>query len=519
MGIQLKFRPACIFACIFLVSLYVSSLFYSDVKIIITASVVIGFIASTFCHFVFFKESTAAHHSFVTFIFLLALALALILSYFAFDIGYHRKTQQISGEREIELVITQVNYSSDNGTSLYGVITSCDDTPCRVNTLLEASFKCEYQPSDKIKVKANIRPSCNGYSLSDKYSISKGIYTVAECDESQCLEYISKQHVFPETAVSSLRGFLSDTFEEYLDGYSLALIKAVIYGDKSELDHSTTQVFADLGISHTLAISGLHMGIIIAFATIALKLFKIQKKKRSVLILIFGLIYILMAGLAPSVCRTYIMFAFMIAGDFTRRRRDHVTSLLIAVMLICIISPRSIFDVGLHLSFFSTLGILVYALPIDEEIRSLALFRPIKWVLSLCVMTACANLFTLPYSIFFFGSISLISPISNLIFIPLITVLVYLGSLIVICSFAPIIAKFIAYGVSAVTYVIRFIVTGCYGISRIFLLPLDSENSTVLGAAVCTAIFIMLMKGASRTKVFALMCTYLILAMVLAVIL
>jgi competence protein ComEC len=129
------------------------------------------------------------------------------------------------------------------------------------------------------------------------------------------------------------------------------------------------------------------------------------------------------------------MFLIMQLSFFARRKNDSLTSLFLAADIICIISPYSIFDIGFILSFFATLGIITIAVPIINLIRIKNKF--IKWVINCFIVTISANTFVLPITAIYFNSISIISPISNLIFIPILTITIYCSFIYLAFYFVP----------------------------------------------------------------------------------
>lgn len=486
---------------LFLISLFIFSFFFTPVKIIAAAAVLCAFGVCLLCRFYLFKNSKAAHKAFIPFLFLTSVALALIVSYSSFDLKYGKQIQEISGQCESKIVITGSNGRSEKSASYHAVIIDCNGKECRIPAIFTTDFDSDFKRSDLISADVIIVPSFNGNSLAEKSHLAKGILCFASCSSADTVKDFGKQSVFPYTQISTLRSYCSGALDKYLDGQALAQSKAIIYGDKSSLSDTTLSAFANLGISHTLAISGLHMGIIITFLTFFLSIFRIPRKVRHAIILLAGLVYIFIAGLAPSVCRTYIMFAIMIASEFSRRKRDNATTLVMALFSICIMSPASILDIGLHLSFFSTLGILTYALPVMEKINDSISQKPVRHILSMCTITLCATVFTLPYNTFVFGQISIISPIANIIYIPIITLMVYLSVLIIIFSFVPFVPVIISYAAKILSFVLSYLTEGIYRASSCFLLPLDTYFGQISTVIFCVSAVIMIFLGVKKRKV------------------
>ena len=114
MKLQINRRPLALFCSVFLVSLYISSLFYTDLKFLIGLCIAGLFAISAFAFHVLFKECVWGKKCFVVLLFILPVSLALLISYFSFDVGYREKAYNVEGSRTITAVITDTSYSSDN---------------------------------------------------------------------------------------------------------------------------------------------------------------------------------------------------------------------------------------------------------------------------------------------------------------------------------------------------------------------------------------------------------------------
>ena len=501
MKLRLNRRPLCLYLSLFLISLFVFSFFYSSIKPIVAAVVLCAFGISLLCRCYLFRNSNIAHKAFILFLFLTSVALSLIISYASFDLKYNKQIRDVSGKSECTVVITGVNEKTETNSSYQAVIISCNGTECKIPAVFTTDFISDYKSRDVITAELDIIHSSHSNYITDKNYLAKGILCFASCSNRNTVKLSGKMSAFPYTQIDSLRSYCSNALSKHLDGQALAQSQAIIYGDKSLLSDTTLSAFANLGVSHTLAISGLHMGIIITFLTFFLSIFSIPRKVRHTIILLSGLVYIFIAGLSPSVCRTYIMFAFMILSEFSRRKRDNATTLVMALSLICVISPFSILDIGLHLSFFSTLGILIYALPIIEKINDTVSIKPVRHILSMCAITVCATMFTLPYNTFVFGQISIISPIANIIYIPIITLMVYLSVMVIIFTFIPLIPDILSYAFRTLSDLLSYLTEGIFQASHAFLLPLDSDFGKISSVIFCITAVIMMYMGVNKRKV------------------
>ena len=138
-----------------------------------------------------------------------------------------------------------------------------------------------------------------------------------------------------------------------LDRAVSEFIISILLGDKSFLSNDVRDSFNNSGVAHILALSGMHVAIIMGI--ILLLLFPLQlmgmRKLRYVIALALIWAYAFMTGLAPSTVRACVMTSFMVLALLTQRRNKAVNSLLASAFIIILVDPASVYDIGLQLSF------------------------------------------------------------------------------------------------------------------------------------------------------------------------
>ena len=225
-----------------------------------------------------------------------------------------------------------------------------------------------------------------------------------------------------------------------IEGDAGGLCAALILGNKKYIDAGVRLDFSRAGISHLLALSGLHLSVLAGALDFLLRGFA-KKKMRGVIIIASCFAFALFTGLSASVLRASVMIAFVFAADIFGEENDSLTALFAAVWVILLIDGGSAYDVGFQLSASATLGIILlrgaweglFALwkKPRENIFLGALYAAAKYFYGIFAMSASATLFTLPIIGFTFGEISLAGLVSNFVFIPLATVLIVLLALFV----------------------------------------------------------------------------------------
>ncbi|WP_168161190.1 DNA internalization-related competence protein ComEC/Rec2 [Desulfatibacillum aliphaticivorans] len=209
------------------------------------------------------------------------------------------------------------------------------------------------------------------------------------------------------------------------------LLRALLLGDKKAVDQDTRDLFADAGIAHVLAISGLHIGMVAVFALFLFKwvlscserlllsgrLFQVSAVLTMAPVLFYGIL----TGMAPSTQRAVIMVGVFLMAYVFNRDYDSLNTLGAAAVVILLWNPPALFNVGFQLSFTAVFCIL-YGL---KKIPFKTI--PITWgekarrrVLIYLLIPVIALLGTAPIVLHYFDRISLIGPLANLIVVPLI---------------------------------------------------------------------------------------------------
>lgn len=223
------------------------------------------------------------------------------------------------------------------------------------------------------------------------------------------------------------------------------VIAALLMGDRTFLDPQLRDDFADAGAVHILAVSGLHVGIIYL---LFLSLLNFVLKDRARLFKFFFILSVLwgyaaLTGFSPSVLRAATMFSFIATGKYHAKYVNTYNMIGASALLLLIINPRLITQVGFQLSYLAVLGIVYfhpkfYAWMIVEN-RILDKF----WSLT-CVSVA-AQLATFPLSIYYFNQIPSLFMVTNLVVIPLATLILYFGVAWVVLLWLPIISDILRW--------------------------------------------------------------------------
>ncbi len=215
-----------------------------------------------------------------------------------------------------------------------------------------------------------------------------------------------------------------------------SLFAAVFMGQRSYLSPRLSLDFGRIGISHILALSGMHLAILAIGLTKLLSLFGISKKPRTVIIIFLIVFYMALTGFSVSVVRAGTMLIISSLLYLFASAKDLPTNLAISVFLICLITPYAVFDISLWLSAFATFGIVAMTDIASQKLRKKNVF--IK-LLSTVGASFAASFFaisaTMLITTVISDSASLLGAFSTLIFAFLIEVFIYVGLLILAVGF------------------------------------------------------------------------------------
>lgn len=201
------------------------------------------------------------------------------------------------------------------------------------------------------------------------------------------------------------------------------MLIALTTGERKEISDTDYAALQRAGLAHTVAVSGMHISVLVG--TVILVLGK-GKRSSAIIGMALALLFAAMTGASPSAMRAAILQIFLLTAPMLGREADRPTMLSAALLLLLVYNPWSIARVSLQLSFLAVAGIYLLAEPIraflGRRLPKKAKTPPGRLALKLArfaaaalAVTLSAQLFTLPLSAYYFGSVSLISPLANLL--------------------------------------------------------------------------------------------------------
>ena len=354
----------------------------------------------------------------------------------------------------------------------------------------------EIAPGDKITGKVGFyTPRSQEDFDKQTYYRSQGYFVLASIDKNLDVDVIPPQSrpfsYYPKQFAKNLR----DVFTQLGTERQSAFWDALITGDRSDLTVIDTNHMRKSGLSHVIAVSGLHVGFLISFLLLVF-----GRKVGTALGIPILIAFYCMIGWSPSIVRACIMYGIMLLSFWVKRESDSVNSMFAALLIILIVLPDALLSVSLQLSFASTYGILCFASRIQTSFAlSKKAPKSLKNLYQIFIggiaCTIGSMLFTMPILLYHFGYISVFSILSNCLAlwaISLLFPLLAVGGIIGLFSLS--IADMILIPARYLTDYIYGVIDWTAGLPY-GILSSESNTDFYLSIAFCVLAALLLWKG------------------------
>ncbi len=239
----------------------------------------------------------------------------------------------------------------------------------------------------------------------------------------------------------------------------LNIIKALLLGQRNDIDPDTLAAYKNAGAMHILALSGLHIGVLLLLLQFILKpLERLPKGKTIKLIVIVFLLwgFAFLAGFSDSLIRAVTMFTFVAYAIYLNRPTSSFNILALSLFFILLIKPNLLFSVGLQMSYAAVFSIVLFN-PIF-----LKMWKPKTWlsnkIWQLMVVSISAQLGVLPISLYYFHQFPSLFFISNLLIIPFLGLILGVGVLVIILALLNSLPSVVASWYNTVIYLMNSII-------------------------------------------------------------
>ncbi|MCB2292547.1 ComEC/Rec2 family competence protein [Clostridium algoriphilum] len=270
---------------------------------------------------------------------------------------------------------------------------------------------------------------------------------LAEYDRGVVGRYTVKNYKMAnEDILSKIESFRKGLYKKFLGilgEEKAAIVMAVCFGDSAYIEKTQKEDFKKLGISHVISVSGLHMSVVYKALEMVIG-YKIA--------ILVSFVYMIFTGGKASTIRAFIMIFILKISSKVYKKYDSLSSLSLAAIILLIIRPFSILDMGFMLSFLCVFGIVAY----NKKMKKVLYKLPAKINESFS-LSLSSQIFSMPYAVVALKTFSLGFLFSNLLLLPFYTVVVVLGNIGLVCSAFHQIFNLINYGVFTVLTIIEAI--------------------------------------------------------------
>ena len=269
------------------------------------------------------------------------------------------------------------------------------------------------------------------------------------------------------------------------------LTLAVVLGDKSAVDPQTRQAYRLSGAMHLLVVSGLHVGIIAGMVFLLTGFLSKRRKWRAAAILAVLWGYGFLAGYSPAVLRALWMYTVLVLSGFGRGRYFSFSALCLAGWLDLVVRPQDVYSSGFQMSYAATAALVLSYEGLGRIGRKVrpAVFKPVVRLLLVALVAQAA---LAPFVLFYFDSLNLLFPLTNLLLVPLVSYAVIpAGLLLCVLSVMGVSFPLLAWGYNRLT---DLCTTMAAAISRQETFVLSqvglSLSGTVWAVFLCAGVFL-----------------------------
>ncbi|MFM1794400.1 MAG: hypothetical protein RL642_785 [Bacteroidota bacterium] len=257
--------------------------------------------------------------------------------------------------------------------------------------------------------------------------------------------FLNKEHDFIKigdkknkltTFLNQCRTWIIATLQKQIGSPKEAgLAEALLIGYKEDLDEELQAQYTLSGISHIIAVSGMHLGLIFSVLSYLLSLIT---KRKILRLFSFGIIlpllwtFALITGASASVLRSVLVFSFVLFGNLLLKRSTSINVLLASAFFLLVLQPTLLYDIGFQLSYAAVLSILIYEPLISKLVYTKN--KLIKYLWEMVSITLAAQILTTPIILYHFNQFPLFFLITNMVAVPLSSLVLLLTILLCLMS-------------------------------------------------------------------------------------
>ncbi len=409
----LKERPLALACCAFAATAVLARSMSSLIQFICIIASVLSLLVLIFL-FLRTKKRTVFLASMV----LLAVTLALLSSYLFFHVRYRNWQDRIGEECVVEGIVLEREVGKPYQSILTAEIHKTNGRRCHADVRLVFPYATTLQVGDSFRLSGVGAPFETKYMENEETNALKdGILLCIQSDDMHNCELIESDKFSLRATLSRWNFAASYRLEQSIGGEAGRFAAALLLGTRDHLSGDTDLHFRRAGVSHILALSGMHVTILMFVLENLLRAVACPKRIRAITVFVIAFAYLFFTGASPSIARAVLMLGVLTVGYYWNTDYDSITSVSVVLATMLLISPNAVLDIGMWLSFVATAAIIVF-LPAFNNVQELLhakLTLSPKWIkaisgaITAVIVGLASNLALLYLQARFFGEVSLAS--------------------------------------------------------------------------------------------------------------
>ncbi|MEO9952778.1 ComEC/Rec2 family competence protein [Nonlabens sp.] len=365
--------------------------------------------------------------------------------YFQNELGsdHFIKKQTQGQDHVLQLKLSQRLTPNKFNDRFYAQVLALDQEAVSGNTLVlfKRADSLGYKVGDRLTVYDDVNLPAFARNPGDfdyrKYLKSIDVYGQVYVDKPRILNYTSGEGDLG-FLLQLRKTILNKLAKSGLRNRPKAMIEALVLGQRQNVDPEVTKSFRDAGVIHILALSGLHVGIILLilrFLTRRLLRLKYGRWIQSAVLVILLWSFALLTGMSPSIMRAVTMFSFVAVGMNLKRKGSVYHSLTLSAFVLLLLDPRLLFQVGFQLSYMAVFSIVL----IQPVISGLWVIPRKNWLTSVArklwgifTVTLSAQIGVAGISLFYFHQIPGLFIFGNMLLLPILPLIIGASLLLII---------------------------------------------------------------------------------------
>ncbi|WP_158974466.1 ComEC/Rec2 family competence protein [Cellulophaga sp. L1A9] len=435
---------------------------------------------------------------------LTALSLTFFIGYLSITLAYptnkpshYLKSDNII-QKELRLKITDVLKSNTFSDRYYADIIEIDKRTTSgkiVVTISKDSTTSLLKIDDELityNSLKNIKPPLNPHQFNyKKYLEGLGVLDQVYLKNTDYISLEKPNRTVYGLAANWRNTILTKLKKEGFTPENLSVIQALLLGQRNDISEETYDNYKDAGAIHILALSGLHIGVLLLILQFLLHPIERLMHGKKIKLIIIGILlwgFAFLAGLSASIVRAVTMFSFLAYAMYLNRPTNSFNILALSLFFILLIQPNYLFQVGFQMSYAAVFAIL-WIYPMLQRFW-FPKNKIVKYFWQLLSVSIAAQLGVLPISLFYFHQFPGLFFVANLLILPFLGIILGIGILVIILSLADILPSFITdsynHIISAMNSIVKWIAN-----QEVFIFKNISFDTLQL-LLLCTLIFLMI---------------------------